>query len=347
MGWYLWSILLKTIFFLTFKPIYSSSGLFLDYILISLSKNFYDATNLKFDSMIGERVSKIISENDVLGLKYLYDNMVPNTLRKLEIEVEDLNRWYIVNIFSDERDYLILFYNDTTIMNEYRMDRINYPTNFENSVYQFTEESRIYYKDGLTGLYNRAFFNEELIRLNTERQLPLSIIMGDLNGLKLINDAFGHDMGDRALIRASESMRRVFRKEDIISRIGGDEFAVILPNTKEETALGIVERLKEECARNPLDFLIISISFGVATKISEDEDLNNIIRKADNRMYYMKIKEGKQARRDLIKNLKQRLEETSFETRAHNKRLENLSMLLAENIGLDEKEKEELRLLCE
>lgn len=323
-------------FFLIFKPIYSSHGLFLDYLLLSTSKNFYDATNLKVDNMIGERVSKIISEYNILGLKSLYDNMVPNTIRKLEVEIEDLDRKYMVNLLSDERDYLILFYNE-----------INSTNNYKNDVYDNREVSRIYYKDGLTGLYNRAFFNEELFRLNTERQLPLSIIMGDLNGLKLINDAFGHEMGDKALIRVAEVMRKTFRKEDIISRIGGDEFAILLPNTTEEIALEIVERIKDECVKSPLDFLILSISFGVGTKVDKDQDINAVMQKADNRMYYMKIKEGKKARHDLINNLRRRLEETSFETKAHNKRLENLSMLLADNLDLSDKDKEELKLLCE
>ncbi len=337
----------KNDFFLIFKPIYNNQGLFVDYMLVSHSKNFYEATNLNFDNMIGERASNIISDNEVLGLKYLYDNMVPSTIRKQEVEVEELKRLYMVNIFSDENDYLILFYNDITNIEEYRAYNTNDLSKSGNNVYGNKSESRIYYKDSLTDLYTRAFFNEELSRLDTPRQLPLTVITGDVNSLKLINDAFGHIMGDNVLKRAAEIMKRNFRKEDIISRIGGDEFAVLLPKTSEKTALEIVKRIKEECILSPVDYLIISISFGVATKVDESQDIQKIIQKADNRMYYMKIKEKKDAKLSLINNLKLKLEEITFETTAHYKRLEMLSMMMAEKLGLGEKEKEELRLLCE
>jgi len=76
------------------------------------------------------------------------------------------------------------------------------------------------FHDKLTGLYNRAFFEEELKRLDTKRQLPISIVMGDLNGLKLVNDAFGHNEGDKLLKGIAEVLKRSCRKEDIIARWG-------------------------------------------------------------------------------------------------------------------------------
>src|SRR5699024_3406952 len=89
----------------------------------------------------------------------------------------------------------------------------------------------ICYRDGLTGLYSKDYFKVELSRLDTERSMPISIIVGDLNGLKMINDAFGYYMGDEAIKTAADIMKKAFRKEDIISRFGGDEFVIILPNT--------------------------------------------------------------------------------------------------------------------
>jgi len=86
------------------------------------------------------------------------------------------------------------------------------------------------FHDYLTGLYNRAFFEEELARLNVERNLPLSIVMGDVNGLKMVNDTYGHEKGDELLKKVAEILKQSFRKSDIISRWGGDEFIILLPH---------------------------------------------------------------------------------------------------------------------
>src|SRR5665648_533172 len=96
-----------------------------------------------------------------------------------------------------------------------------------------TEKEILYlsYHDHLTGLYNRRFYEEELTRLNTKRNLPLTIVMGDVNGLKLINDSFGHAMGDELLGKVAEVIKNGCRADDIIARLGGDEFVILLPKT--------------------------------------------------------------------------------------------------------------------
>jgi diguanylate cyclase (GGDEF)-like protein/PAS domain S-box-containing protein len=104
------------------------------------------------------------------------------------------------------------------------------------------------YHDQLTGLYNRSFFEEELMRLDKERNLPISILMGDVNGLKLTNDIFGHVYGDELLKTLASVFRRICRADDIIARWGGDEFVILLPKTSKKDAEGIAMRIKDDFA---------------------------------------------------------------------------------------------------
>ena len=87
------------------------------------------------------------------------------------------------------------------------------------------------YHDEMTGLYNRRYAEEAIHRLNNADQLPLAVIMGDLNGLKITNDIFGHMVGDKLIKKVADILLANSRENDIVARWGGDEFVVLLPKT--------------------------------------------------------------------------------------------------------------------
>ncbi|UWG98965.1 diguanylate cyclase [Dehalobacter sp. DCM] len=141
------------------------------------------------------------------------------------------------------------------------------------------------YHDKLTGLYNRRFYEEEIKRLDTSRNLPISIIMGDVNELKLVNDSFGHEKGDELLQKAAASIQSACRKDDIVARWGGDEFVILLPRTDIEEAKCIVHRIKTQCAKEYVNNLSVRISLGWDTKNQCDEDLLHVLKRAEDYMY--------------------------------------------------------------
>ncbi len=338
-------------FYLKFKAIYDNNGYFVDYVLIYIGETFYTATNIVPEKLIGRKLSDIaVYEGDKLCLKELYLDIIPQNRGKHEVYIKELKRWYLVNMFTDRsysEETMIMYYSDMTSIisnTEYQLSNFG---SLKNNIYYFKDIERLSCKDKLTGLYNKSFLDEEIARLDTKRQLPISVIMGDINGLKLINDAFGHSMGDNVLKKSAKIMMSSFRAEDIISRVGGDEFVVILPKTTEAIALSIVDRIKTKCENNPLDFIKLSISFGVATKEAASVNIGDVLKKAEERMYFKKLKESKDAKLSMIKFLKKNLESITFETKSHYERLKELSLMMANELGLSDKEKSQINLLCE
>jgi len=202
------------------------------------------------------------------------------------------------------------------------------------------------FKDKLTGLYNRAFFQEELTRLDTKRQLPLSVIMADVNGLKLVNDAFGHQEGDRLLTRTTAVLKQCCRQEDIIARWGGDEFVILLPNTDEKTATDICTRILEFCAQTEQAPIKVSVSLGIATKTTIEQEISNVLKEAEDNMYRHKLTESASVRNSIISALEGILREKTHETTRHGQRLQELTLQISQALGLPDKSLDELSLLA-
>ncbi len=199
--------------------------------------------------------------------------------------------------------------------------------------------------DQLTGLYNRHMLEEEMQRLNTGRQLPISIIIADLNGLKLINDTYGHGVGDEMLICAADVLKNSCRKEDIIARWGGDEFVILLPQTRENAAQIIKKRIKDRCRDAYVNDMPVSIALGLSVKENMDKDLLMILKEAEDDMYNQKLVESQSAKSAVLKTLLKALEEKSFETEEHARNMQEMASKIAEKIKLPGSEINRLGLL--
>ncbi|AWW27615.1 HD domain-containing phosphohydrolase [Acetobacterium sp. KB-1] len=145
------------------------------------------------------------------------------------------------------------------------------------------------YHDQLTGLYNRRFYEEELRRLDSPRNLPIALIMADVNGLKLINDAYGHQMGDKILKEFAEILKNECRHDEITSRVGGDEFVILLSKTELQSVENIIKRLNAAISKVRIDRTILSVSMGFAIKETPTDDLNDVFKRAEDAMYQHKL----------------------------------------------------------
>lgn len=148
-------------------------------------------------------------------------------------------------------------------------------------------------RDGLSGLFNRRFFDENLAReLKRAERLShsLNLVLIDIDHFKSVNDTYGHQVGDDAIVALAEAMQKSFRSADILCRYGGEEFAVIMPDASIEAAYRVTQRLQEDytavCTERGLPVAsTISFTAGIANYPSDGETVSELIRRADRRLY--------------------------------------------------------------
>lgn len=191
------------------------------------------------------------------------------------------------------------------------------------------------YHDQLTSLYNRRFYEEEQLRLDTSRNYPIALIMLDVNGLKLTNDAFGHAVGDELLKAVADIMVEACRADDIIARIGGDEFIILLPNTSEEDCIRIVDRIYHLSKSRTIKNIMISVSIGWATKNSVEISMSDIFTKAEEQMYKRKLNESQSMRNETIKIIIKTLNEKNEREKIHLEKVSQICKEIGEAMDLD------------
>lgn len=200
------------------------------------------------------------------------------------------------------------------------------------------------YHDQLTGLHNRRSFEEELRRLDVEEQFPISIIMADVNGLKMVNDSFGHEAGDVLLIKFAQVLQECYStKNNQVFRIGGDEFVIIAPNMESDQAEELVKRINENCDKEEVNAINLSVSFGWDSKTQSAEDIKSVLKSAEDIMYKKKLFDGPSMRGRTIDIIINTLHEKNPREEQHSHRVADLCEKLAISLNMPEHDCKEIR----
>ncbi|URN82779.1 HD domain-containing phosphohydrolase [Acetobacterium wieringae] len=202
------------------------------------------------------------------------------------------------------------------------------------------------YHDELTGLYNRRFYEQYFSQKEIKLIHPMAFVMGDVNGLKMTNDVFGHTIGDLLLKDIARTLKRTAGARHQVIRWGGDEFMIVMPGSDLKDAEVLVRQIKEQlkdiCINGTIE---ASVSFGMALKQSRDDEPGPVLKKAEEMMYQIKLLESKSMRGTTINALLAALDEKRSETKAHTLRLSDHVMKLAERLSLNVEAKNRLILL--
>lgn len=309
-----------------------------------VSEGCEDLTGYSVDSLLGNRD---ISYNEIIDEKYRKDlfemwrRAVENrSMVKVEYEIvtsAGQKKWVYEQgqpVFDKQGNLVVIegIIVDISEQKE-REERINYLT----------------YYDAMTGVYNRRYYNNTIDEMDCEDSLPLSVIVGDINGLKLINDAFGHEYGDQLIIRTADLLKESIRSTDVLARTGGDEFVIMLPNTPMDIASRIVKRIGQEGeVINELNRdspVKISISLGYATRDSMEEDLSETIKLAEDHMYKNKLLDHKSTHSTIIKSIRNSLLRRGEENEENLTNMEKVARSMGDRIGLNQDMIEKLQTL--
>lgn len=205
--------------------------------------------------------------------------------------------------------------------------------------------------DQLTGLYNRNFFEKELKRLTENPEYPISIISADVNGLKLINDTLGHTEGDRLLMASAQVLRQSLRSSDVLARVGGDEFVVLLHRTNEKDGYEVVSRIKHNIlnynGNEKFASLPLSISLGIATAEKNTKGLMDTYKEADDLMYKEKLAKGSTVKNSIIQSLISSLKDKACIDEGYRQRLEEICRKMGSKIDLSAEQLAKLALLSQ
>jgi diguanylate cyclase (GGDEF)-like protein/PAS domain S-box-containing protein len=242
-----------------------------------VNRAFADGVGRNLDAIMGKKIWDVFPKDEAdkrfAAVKWVFEN---GETKVLEVRVPrvDGDRYYITTVKP-------IMNNDGRVISVICISKeITERKQIED------ELRRMSTHDAMTGLYNRHYFQEELERLQNSRLYPVSIVMADVDGLKAINDSLGHSAGDAMICKAAAFFRESFRSEDIIARIGGDEFSVLLPHTTQAEVAEIVARLRA-CIQTQTG-APLNLSIGSATG-DANMSLTEVMLRADERMYREKL----------------------------------------------------------
>ena len=198
--------------------------------------------------------------------------------------------------------------------------------------------------DGLTQINNRHYFVQKMEMLDYPYHYPLGVFMLDMNGLKLINDVFGHQVGDEALKKIAFILKQSFRQEDVVARIGGDEFAIILPNTTQERMAQRKTLIQNRVAATSVENIPLSIAVGYAIKTTSDQKMDDIMKSAENSMYEDKSENNRPYHNLLLSSFQKNLYALYPEEQLHAEKTHEYAMRLVKELDITSEELRQLDL---
>lgn len=275
------------------------------------------------------------------------DELLDKSLTKFVHENSQDDLYFFKKKISSDREYLLTIdLNIDSIIKNVKI-HANSIQSSDKELYRFTlidetllreqirEIEYLSYYDQLTGAYNRNYLLKILDKLDDEKKYPIGIIMLDLNGLKIVNDTFGHTIGDELLAHTVRVAKNIIGPNDILARVGSDEFIIVLPETEELNVRRIMRQLRSKSDSIQIKDLNLSIAYGYAMKTSEKLSINDLLKDAENHMNKDKLLNRTSQRKAIIDSIIATLHEKHPREQKHSYRVEEYAVMVGKKLDFD------------
>lgn len=301
------------------EVLFDSNGKPEDCNFLYVNSSFEQLTGFKSQDILGKTLTEIMPDSkDFLVEKYAQLIKTRASVR-YEKYFQQFEKYFEVVAYSPEPQQVAVIVSDITERKQTEA-KIRYLSNH----------------DYLTGVYNRRYYEEALTSIDREENLPLSLVISDVNGLKLVNESFGHALGDELLKKVAGVILKECRDQDVVARLSGDEFIILLPQTDESQTAKIVKQMRAAVQQESVGAIDFSISFGYETKISSDQNIQEVLKNAEDNMYRHKLYESASIKNKTIDLIMNTLYEKSSREMLHSQRVSEICEKIAFKMNFDQ-----------
>ncbi|AWW27651.1 HD domain-containing protein [Acetobacterium sp. KB-1] len=286
--------------------------------ILYVNESFERLTSLKSQDILEKTLTEIIPESKAFMVSKCAQVIKTGASVCFEKYFHQFNKYFEMVAYCPEPQQVAVIISDISKRKQTE-ERIRYLSDH----------------DYLTGVFNRRYYEEALVTIDTEDNLPLSLVISDVNGLKLVNESFGHALGDELLKKVAEVILNECRDQDVVARLSGDEFIILLPKTDQIQTARIVKRMRTAARQESIGAIKFSISFGYETKTEANKNIQDVLKNAEDNMYRHKLYESTSIKNKTIDLIMNTLYEKSSREMLHSKRVSEICEKIALKMNFD------------
>ena len=312
--------------FALFEMMRDENSVWISYTLIDANAAYEKLLGIDLKDVRGMRIERILHTQEPPFMETCKDLAFKGGAKTLKRHFASLGRTFRISLMSYGDGLFAVLMFDLSGQESLKQKMHN-----------------LVYRDSLTGLYNRRYYEESLPFFVQDHNFPLTVILMDIDALKLANDAFGHRTGDELLRRFSSLVKSCLKEGGWMARIGGDEFVVLIPRCEEEEAHACVKNLIRSTSKTQVEHVKLSFSYGLAT-MRKGMVMDAVLKNAENRLYAEKLKTSYEVRRKMLKLVEKTLFDKAPWEKAHVERVRNMCRVFAKALDLSDDETHKLLL---